>query len=121
MERPLADRVAGDVVDDALDDDELRAVNREGLPRLQQHRPDVRTAQGEIELASSNVVDPQRLGRSAGRLDANELLTIDEALMLSSASDDHSRTAPLAEVASSATTIPSTAMVEDTGGASSLA
>jgi mRNA interferase MazF len=30
----------------------------------------------------TTVVDPQRLGRSAGRLEANELRSLDEALML---------------------------------------
>jgi hypothetical protein len=30
----------------------------------------------------TTVVDPQRLGRSAGRLDAHELRAVDEALML---------------------------------------
>ena len=30
----------------------------------------------------TTVVDPQRLGPSAGRLDANELRAVDEALML---------------------------------------
>ena len=39
-------------------------------------RPDTRPVE------QTTVVDPQRLGQSAGRLDANELRTIDEALML---------------------------------------
>jgi mRNA-degrading endonuclease toxin of MazEF toxin-antitoxin module len=33
-------------------------------------------------VEQTTVVDPQRLGRSAGRLDMNELRTVDEALML---------------------------------------
>ena len=39
-------------------------------------------AQTRVLVEQTTVVDPQRLGRSAGRLDANELRTIDEALML---------------------------------------
>jgi mRNA interferase MazF len=35
-----------------------------------------------VLVEQTTVVDPQRLGRSAGRLDANELRTVDEALML---------------------------------------
>jgi mRNA interferase MazF len=33
-------------------------------------------------VEQTTVVDPQRLGRSAGRLDASELRSVDEALML---------------------------------------
>jgi mRNA interferase MazF len=39
-------------------------------------------AQARVLVEQTTVVDPQRLGRSAGRLDANELRTVDEALML---------------------------------------
>ena len=39
-------------------------------------------AQTRVLVEQTTVVDPQRLGRSAGRLDANELRTVDEALML---------------------------------------
>ncbi len=35
-----------------------------------------------VLLEQTTVVDPQRLGRSAGRLDANELRSVDEALTL---------------------------------------
>jgi mRNA interferase MazF len=35
-----------------------------------------------VLVEQTSVVDPQRLGRSAGRLDANELRSVDEALML---------------------------------------
>jgi mRNA interferase MazF len=35
-----------------------------------------------VLVEQTTVVDPQRLGRSAGRLDASELRTVDEALML---------------------------------------
>jgi mRNA interferase MazF len=35
-----------------------------------------------VLVEQTTVVDPQRLGRSAGRLDAGELRSIDEALML---------------------------------------
>ena len=38
--------------------------------------------QTRVLVEQTTVVDPQRLGRSAGRLDANELRTVDEALML---------------------------------------
>ncbi|MGZ4313636.1 MAG: type II toxin-antitoxin system PemK/MazF family toxin, partial [Solirubrobacteraceae bacterium] len=43
------------------------------------------TLQGEetrVLVEQTTVVDPQRLGRSAGRLDAAELRAVDEALML---------------------------------------
>jgi mRNA-degrading endonuclease toxin of MazEF toxin-antitoxin module len=43
-----------------------RSVADEGLPLVEQ----------------TTVVDPERLGRSAGRLDARELRAVDEALML---------------------------------------
>ena len=35
-----------------------------------------------ILVEQTTVVDPRRLGRSAGRLDATELRSVDEALML---------------------------------------
>jgi mRNA interferase MazF len=35
-----------------------------------------------VLVEQTTVVDPQRLGRSAGRLDVNELRSVDEALML---------------------------------------
>jgi len=35
-----------------------------------------------VLVEQTTVVDPERLGRSAGRLDARELRTVDEALML---------------------------------------
>ena len=35
-----------------------------------------------VLVEQTTVVDPQRLGRSAGRLDASELRSVDEALML---------------------------------------
>lgn len=35
-----------------------------------------------VLVEQTTVVDPRRLGRSAGRLDANELRAVDEALML---------------------------------------
>jgi mRNA interferase MazF len=35
-----------------------------------------------VLVEQTTVVDPQRLGRSAGRLDANELQEVDEALAL---------------------------------------
>jgi mRNA-degrading endonuclease toxin of MazEF toxin-antitoxin module len=33
-------------------------------------------------LEQTTVVDPQRLGRTAGRLDASEMRAVDEALLL---------------------------------------
>jgi mRNA interferase MazF len=47
-------------------------------------RPTI-TLKGEdtrVLVEQTTVVDPQRLGRSAGRLDASELRAVDEALML---------------------------------------
>ena len=38
--------------------------------------------QTRVLVEQTTVVDPQRLGRSAGRLDARELRAIDDALML---------------------------------------
>jgi mRNA interferase MazF len=35
-----------------------------------------------VIVEQTTVVDPQRLGRSAGRLDADELKTVDDALAL---------------------------------------
>jgi mRNA interferase MazF len=35
-----------------------------------------------VLVEQTTVVDPERLGRSAGRLDADELRAVDEALML---------------------------------------
>lgn len=35
-----------------------------------------------VLVEQTTVVDPERLGRSAGRLDADELRTVDEALAL---------------------------------------
>jgi mRNA interferase MazF len=35
-----------------------------------------------VLVEQTTVVDPERLGRSTGRLDANELRSVDEALML---------------------------------------
>ncbi len=47
-------------------------------------RPAIALEGGEtrVLVEQTTVVDPQRLGRSAGRLDANELRSVDEALML---------------------------------------
>jgi mRNA interferase MazF len=47
-------------------------------------RPTI-TLKGEetrVLVEQTTVVDPQRLGRSDGRLDASELRSVDEALML---------------------------------------
>jgi mRNA interferase MazF len=47
-------------------------------------RPTITLAGEEtrVLVEQTTVVDPQRLGRSAGRLDAHELRSVDEALML---------------------------------------
>jgi mRNA interferase MazF len=43
---------------------------------------DVRGTQTRVLVEQTTVVDPQRLGRSAGRLGAEELRAVDEALAL---------------------------------------
>ena len=47
-------------------------------------RPAITLAGGEtrVLVEQTTVVDPQRLGRSAGRLDPDELRAVDEALAL---------------------------------------
>jgi mRNA interferase MazF len=47
-------------------------------------RPGITLKDGEtrVLVEQTTVVDPQRLGRSAGRLDASELRAVDDALML---------------------------------------
>lgn len=47
-------------------------------------RPPITIGDGEtrVLVEQTTVVDPQRLGRSAGRLDASELRAVDEALAL---------------------------------------
>jgi len=47
-------------------------------------RPTISLAGAEtrVLVEQTTVVDPQRLGRSAGRLDAHELHAVDDALML---------------------------------------
>jgi mRNA interferase MazF len=47
-------------------------------------RPTVALGRQEtrVLVEQTTVVDPQRLGRSAGRLDVDELRSVDEALML---------------------------------------
>jgi mRNA interferase MazF len=47
-------------------------------------RPTIELDGGEtrVLVEQTTVVDPQRLGRSAGRLDAAELRAVDEALAL---------------------------------------
>jgi mRNA interferase MazF len=47
-------------------------------------RPTITVAREEtrVLVEQTTVVDPQRLGRSAGRLDASELRAVDEALLL---------------------------------------
>jgi mRNA interferase MazF len=52
--------------------------------RAASFRPEV-TLDGQetrVLVEQTTVVDPERLGRSAGRLDAREVRSVDEALML---------------------------------------
>jgi mRNA interferase MazF len=52
--------------------------------RAASFRPGI-TVKGQetrVLVEQTTVVDPQQLSRSAGRLDANELRSVDEALML---------------------------------------
>ena len=67
LERLVTDAVAGDVVVDALDDDELRRrLQPDCLLRLQQHRRDVSAVDGEHELVPSN----RRIAREDARVEA---------------------------------------------------
>jgi mRNA interferase MazF len=52
--------------------------------RAASFRPTITLAgdQTRVLVEQTTVVDPQRLGRAAGRLDAHELRAVDEALML---------------------------------------
>ncbi len=52
--------------------------------RAASFRPTIRLAGQETRVLAeqTTVVDPERLGRPAGRLDAQELRAVDEALML---------------------------------------
>lgn len=52
--------------------------------RAASFRPTITVAGEEtrVLVEQTTVVDPARLGRSAGRLDAHELRAVDEALML---------------------------------------
>jgi len=52
--------------------------------RAASFRPTITLAGEEtrVLVEQTTVVDPQRLGRSAGRLEAQELRAVDEALML---------------------------------------
>ena len=52
--------------------------------RAASFRPTIRLGGSEtrVLVEQTTVVDPQRLGRSAGRLDAGELRAVDEALSL---------------------------------------
>lgn len=73
----------------------LRPAEREtGLPQfrlerrydtgLDRFRPTIilEGSETRVLVEQTTVVDPQRLGRSAGRLDATELRSVDEALSL---------------------------------------
>lgn len=52
--------------------------------RAASFRPEITVAgtATRVLVEQTTVVDPERLGRSAGRLDAGELRAVDEALML---------------------------------------
>jgi len=52
--------------------------------RAASFRPTITLAgeQTHVLVEQTTVVDPERLGRSAGRLEAHELRAVDEALML---------------------------------------
>jgi mRNA interferase MazF len=52
--------------------------------RATSFRPTIALERGEtrVLVEQTTVVNPQRLGRSAGRLDASEMRSVDEALML---------------------------------------
>ena len=52
--------------------------------RAASFRPTITLGRQEsrVLVEQTTVVDPQRLGRSAGRLDSDELRSVDEALML---------------------------------------
>jgi mRNA interferase MazF len=52
--------------------------------RAASFRPEITVAGTgtRVLVEQTTVVDPERLGRSAGRLDAGELRAVDEALML---------------------------------------
>jgi mRNA interferase MazF len=52
--------------------------------RAASFRPTIQMRDGEtrVLVEQVTVVDPQRLGRSAGRLSANEMRSVDEALSL---------------------------------------
>jgi mRNA interferase MazF len=54
------------------------------IARPASFRPTIgaRASGDALRVEQTTVVDPQRLGRSAGRLDADELRSVDEALML---------------------------------------
>jgi mRNA interferase MazF len=52
--------------------------------RAASFRPPIRLGREKtrVLVEQTTVIDPQRLGRSAGRLEAKELRAVDEALML---------------------------------------
>jgi mRNA interferase MazF len=52
--------------------------------RAASFRPTITLAgqEARVLVEQTTVIDPRRLGRSAGRLDANELRSVDEALLL---------------------------------------
>lgn len=52
------------------------------LPASFRPRITVREQETRVLVEQTTVVDPQRLGRSAGRLDARELRSVDDALAL---------------------------------------
>ena len=57
-------------------------TSTQALPATFRPAIDVRGEETRVLVEQTTVVDPQRLGRSAGRLDADELRAVDEALAL---------------------------------------
>jgi mRNA interferase MazF len=70
--------------DDLLDLSTVLVAPTSTSARPASFRPPVRLngTETRVLVEQTTVVDPQRLGRSAGRLDANELRAVDEALLL---------------------------------------
>ena len=70
--------------DEFLDLSTVLVAPTSASARAASFRPSVTLGGQEtrVLVEQTTVVDPERLGRSAGRLDANELRAVDEALML---------------------------------------
>jgi mRNA interferase MazF len=70
--------------DEFLDLSTLLVAPTSTSARPTSFRPTIALAgeQTRVLVEQTTVVDPQRLGRSAGRLEASELRAVDDALML---------------------------------------